>query len=69
MRRENRLRKIERKCDRILHQIGILRAELKQSNDIDTLITKMHNTAKSMLDTCERERAESIRQLARRINT
>lgn len=52
------LERLERKCDRILSELLILRHSLaKRPSDIDAAIERMHSAAKRMRVQCERERA------------
>lgn len=54
-RRPSRLGRIERKCDRILSELLILRQRLSRKPDIDAAIEKMHRTARDMRTQAERE--------------
>lgn len=53
-RRPSRLDRIERKCDRILSELIILRHQLRHS-DIDNVIDSMHRSARRMRLQAERE--------------
>ncbi len=55
-RRSSRLERIERKCDRILSELVIIRQQIRYRPDIDTAIERMHKTARRMKEQCERER-------------
>lgn len=55
--RRSRLWRIERQCDRILSEVLILRQVLRQKpTDLDDLIERMHESARSLRLQCERER-------------
>ena len=59
-RRPSRLDRIERKCDRILSELLILRQRLARTPDIDNAIDRLHRSARQM-----RRQAERDRDLAR----
>lgn len=54
-RRPSRLDRIERKCDRILSELLILRHQVSRHSDIDSVIDKMHRSARKMRMQAERE--------------
>ena len=53
---ESRLKRIEKKCDRILSELLIIRHRLSSQQDIDSLIDLLHRNARSLRSQCERER-------------
>lgn len=55
-RRPSRLDRIERKCDRILSELLIIRQQLNRRPDMDTAIDRLHRTARRLRRQCERER-------------
>lgn len=55
-RRPSRLDRIERKCDRILSELLIIRQQLNRRPDMDTAIDRLHRTARRLRLQCERER-------------
>lgn len=56
-RRHIKLDRIERKCDRILSELLIIRQRLtKRPDELDTAIDRMHDVARKMRAQCERER-------------
>lgn len=55
-RRPSRLDRIERKCDRILSELLIIRQQLNRRPDMDTAIDRLHRTARRLRHQCERER-------------
>lgn len=55
-RRPTRLERIERKCDRILSELLIVRHQLTSSPDLDLAIDRLHRAARKMKMQCERER-------------
>lgn len=56
-RSQSRLACVERKCDRILAELLILRQQLsRRPNDIDAAIDRLHNQARLMRQQCENER-------------
>lgn len=55
-RRPSRLDRIERKCDRILSELLIIRQQLNRRPDMDTAIERLHRAARNMRDQCEHER-------------
>lgn len=61
-RRQTRIDRIERKCDRILSELLILRHQVNRYSDIDSVIDKMHRSARKM-----RLQAENEREAARRM--
>lgn len=50
------LQRIERKCDRILAEILILRKYYQSQSEIDIAIDKLHRVAKKFRDQCKNER-------------
>ena len=49
--------RIERKCDRILSELLIIRHMLsKRPSDVDAAIERMHRAARKMRAQCEKER-------------
>lgn len=50
------LGRIERKCDRILSELLILRQQSACRRDTDALIERLHRAARRMRHQCERER-------------
>lgn len=63
-RRQSRLARVERKCDRILAELLILRQQLsRRPNDIDVAIERLHNQARIMRQQCEKERSEVRKML------
>ena len=65
--RISRLEAIEYKCDHIIGLIAVLRTEIRQQEDIDVLISKMHDAAKSMLQSCKTEREQALHELAKTV--
>ena len=57
----SRLARIERKCDRILSELLIVRQQACRHSDIDSVIDKMHRSARKMRIQAERERALTSR--------
>lgn len=55
-RRPSRLERIERKCDRILSELLIVRHQLTSRPDLDIAIDRLHRAARKMKIQCERER-------------
>lgn len=64
-RRPSRLARIERKCDRILSELLILRRQRFVSDNIDTAIDRLHRAARNMRAECEREK-DRTRKIYRR---
>lgn len=62
-RRSSGFDRIERKCDRILSELIILRQQIGRHRDIDAAIDKMHRSARYM-----RMQAERDRDLLRRMS-
>ncbi len=54
-RHHSRLDRVEKKCDRILSELLILRHYLSSRPDIDITIEKLHTAARQMRNQCERE--------------
>lgn len=54
-RRPSRLDRIERKCDRILSELLIIRQQLNRRPDMDMAIERLHRTARKLRTQCERE--------------
>lgn len=54
--RSHRIERIERKCDRILSELLILRRHLIHRPDMDAVIDRLHHAARVMRAQCERER-------------
>ncbi|MDE7440940.1 MAG: hypothetical protein K2M69_02085 [Muribaculaceae bacterium] len=54
----SRLDRIERKCDRLLSELIIIR----QNTDIDKAIDRMHRAARRMRVEADRERDNAIRR-------
>lgn len=52
----SRLGRIERKCDAIIAELDAMRRRLARSHDIDTLIERLHRSARRMREQCEIER-------------
>ncbi len=59
--RSIRLERIERKCDLILSEIIIIRQQLHRKSDIDTVIDRLHKSARNMRVQCNRQRDKIIR--------
>lgn len=59
--RQTRLDRVERKCDRILSELIIIREQLKRRPDMDAAIERIHRTARSMRAQFERERNNTRR--------
>lgn len=55
-RRPSRIDRLERKCDLILSELIILRQAISRKRDIDSLIDKLHSSAKRMKHQCDIER-------------
>lgn len=55
-RRPSRLDRIERKCDRILSELLIIRQQLNRRPDMDAAIDCLHRTARRLRSQCELER-------------
>ena len=55
-RRYSRIERIERKCDRILSEILIIRQRLARPESMDSAIDRMHTAARKLREQCERER-------------
>lgn len=53
----SRIDRIERKCDRILSELLIVRQQLNKESDMDTVIDRLHTTAIRMRRQCNKERA------------
>lgn len=51
-----KLVKIEKKCDRILAELLILRRIVHQRSNVDAIIDNLHTTARKMRAMCARER-------------
>lgn len=65
-RRDKRLQRVERKCDRILAELLVIRQSLtRKSTDIDAVIEKMHAQAKRMREYSEAER-DVVRAMMRK---
>ena len=62
-RRQSRLGRIERKCDRILSELLILRHCISRHSDIDSVIDKLHRSARKIRFEAEREREITRRML------
>lgn len=57
-RRQSRLDRVERKCDRILAELLIIRQQLsRRPSDIDTAIDRLHQQARKLRQQCEQERS------------
>lgn len=56
------LDRIERKCDRILSELIIIRRQRVTHSDIDSVIDNLHQSARAMRMQAERER-ENIRRM------
>lgn len=54
--RSHKIERIERKCDRILSELLILRRHLIHRPDMDAAIDRLHHAARVMRAQCERER-------------
>lgn len=62
-RHQSRLARVERKCDRILAELLILRQQLsRRPNDIDVAIERLHYQARKIRQQCEKERS-SVRKM------
>lgn len=61
LRQVSRLNRIERKCDRILSELLIMRHRLNYRTDIDVTIDRLHHTARMMRAACEKERDNMLR--------
>lgn len=59
-RRSTRLDRIERKCDRILSELLIIRQRLNRSSDMDDAIDRLHRASRKMRAQCDREAANSM---------
>lgn len=55
-RRPSKIARIERKCDRILSELLVIRHQLSRRNDVDASIERMHAAARRMREQCEIER-------------
>ncbi|ROS82244.1 hypothetical protein EEL34_14575 [Muribaculaceae bacterium Isolate-039 (Harlan)] len=55
-RRPSRLDRVERKCDRILSELLIIRQQLNRRPDMDMAIERLHRTARKLRTQCEQER-------------
>lgn len=55
-RRSSRIDRIERKCDRILSELLLIRQWHSFRSDMDMTIERLHNAARYMRVQCERER-------------
>lgn len=64
-RRPSRLDCIERKCDRILSELLILRQQISNRPNLDNAIDRLHRAARNMRTECERERDAVRRMFAR----
>lgn len=53
---ESRLRRLERKCDRILVELLVLKRVVQHQRDVDDVIDRLHNVAVRMREQSERER-------------
>lgn len=52
----SRIGRIERKCDRILSELLVIRHRISSSgSDMDSAIERMHRAARMMRRQCERE--------------
>lgn len=60
----SRLNRIERKCDRILSELSALRHRLSHQPDIDSIIDRLHRSAREMRRQCEKE-CEEVRRMFR----
>lgn len=54
---ESRFRRLERKCDRILVELLVLKRVVQHQRDVDDVIDRLHNVAVRMREQSERERA------------
>lgn len=54
--RPSRLERVERKCDRILSELLIIRQQLNRRPDMDMAIERLHRTARKLRTQCEQER-------------
>lgn len=61
-RRPSRLDYIERKIDRILSELLIIRCQSRRS-EIDDTIDNLHRTAHSLAEQCRREREAAERMI------
>lgn len=61
--RPSRLDRIEIKCDRILSELLILRHQVCRHSDIDSVIDKLHRSARKMRMQVEQERESARRML------
>lgn len=57
----SRLARVERKCDRILAELLIIRQTISHRPDMDTAIDRLHKTARKMRAQCARERDVALR--------
>lgn len=64
------LRRIERKCDRILSELLMIRRrDARQSDNLDAAIERMHATARKLKAQSEHERDESLRMLISKLTS
>ncbi len=65
-RKDKHLQRVERKCDRILAELLVIRQSLtRRSTDIDAVIEQMHAQAKRMREYSEAER-DVVRAMMRK---
>lgn len=57
-----KIARIERKCDRILTEIHLLRRQLAHHSEADDVIDRLHRTARRMRYECDRER-QAVRKM------
>lgn len=60
-RRSTKLGRIEKKCDLILSEILIIHQLLTRRSDIDTVIDRLHKTARNMRTQCEHQRNNALK--------
>jgi hypothetical protein len=61
-RRPSRLDRIERKCDRILSELLILRQRfMHRPDELDAVIERMHKAARKLKEQSRRERDAALR--------
>lgn len=58
----SRIKRIERKCDRMLSELLVLRQIISRQYDVDKMIEGLHETARNLRIQSERER-ERIRNM------
>lgn len=56
----SRIERIERKCDRILSELLIIRQAICRPRELDRAIDRMHKAAKRMRRQCEQEYRDTL---------